>query len=58
MPIYFLVYYVNLEEKAELVSIHTQEDEAYDSLRSLTHVSEENKWISRIKTNAKGVIVK
>ncbi len=57
MPIYFFVYYLNLEEKAELVSIHTDEDEAQDSLRRIG-VSEENKWISRVKTDAKGIIVK
>ena len=58
MPIYFFVYVLNLEEKSELVSIHTDEDEAYDVLQELIHVSKENKWISRIKTDEKGRIVK
>ncbi len=57
MPIYFFVYYQNLQENSELVSIHTNEDEAYDVLRSLD-ISEEYKWVSRVKTDNKGRIVK
>ena len=35
---------------------HDTEEEANDILQSLTSLSEDNKWITRIKTDTKGVI--
>lgn len=57
MPIYYVVYIYNFpDDSVKMYSMHTKEEEANDILQSLTSLSEDNKWITRIKTDTKGVI--
>ena len=58
MPIYYVVYIQNLcDESVTMYSLHTKEEEAYDILASLTQIPEDYKWIRRIKTDEKGIIL-
>ena len=53
MAIYYLVY-ILMKEVPVLIGIDTNEDKAYDILKGLVAVSEEEKWIQRIKTDERG----
>jgi hypothetical protein len=45
------------DESTSIYRIHTNEEEAYDIIQILKQIPKDNKWIRRIKTDNKGVIV-